>query len=124
MSIIIAPVSIAVTSATISGVLTVSATTDIWPGQNGWLSKSGETSLRIQVVEILSSTTFRAKVIAGTNEGNFGRARPNATGAASPAAVPGNQFSDLSAFTGGANFNAESQVVATNPVNGGKIPNA
>jgi len=119
----IATVSKAVTAATVSGVCTVDSTTPIWPSQIGWLSKSGQVSVRIQVVEIISATTFRARVIAGVDEGHFARSRPNAAGANSPAAYPTNAFSDLVAFHLSATFDAEAQVVQTNNDNG-KMPSA
>jgi hypothetical protein len=123
MSTLIAAVSKAVTTATASGVLTVDSTTPIWPGQIGWLSKTGQTSLRIQVVEIISATTFRARAIPVISGDNFAKLGPQAAGTASPAGYPTNSFSDLSAFTTSGQFDAEPQVVGDNS-DGGKLVRA
>lgn len=101
--------SIAVSAANASGMLTVASTAATWPSQIGWLSKVAVTSQRIQVVEILSATTFRARILPRITDGNFAKG--------SPAAYPTNQGSDLSGFDGGgATFDAEPQVVPGNAV--------
>jgi hypothetical protein len=100
--------SIAVSATNASGVCTVASTSAIWNSQIGWISKSGVTSQRIQVVEILSATTFRARILPRITDDNFAKG--------SNAAYPSNQFSDLSAFNGSANFDAEPQVVPGNAV--------
>lgn len=102
MSLQIPALSKAVTAATSSGVLTVDDTTPVWPGQFGWLSKSG-TYARIQVVEILSSTTFRVRKAPKLDDVGLGSGL-----------APSSMFADLSAFNGGScSFNCESQVVGT-----------
>jgi hypothetical protein len=110
MSLQIPALSKAVTAATSSGVLTIDDTTPVWPGQIGWLAKAGNYA-RIQVVEILSTTTFRARAVPKINDPGFGNGL-----------TPSSMFADLSAFTGGScTFNCESQVVGTNS-DGGKMP--
>jgi hypothetical protein len=100
----------AVSQTTTSGVLTVDDTTPIWPGQIGHLSKAGVTTVRIQVVEVVSSTTFRARFLPATSDAGFGSGLTTSS-----------MFGDLSAFAGGsASFSADSQVVGTG-TDGGKL---
>jgi hypothetical protein len=104
---LIKAISKTVSAATASGICTVDATDVVWPGQIGWLSKSGVVSERIQVTEILSATTFRATILASIKDDNFCK-----VSGSRPAAYPNAMFSDLSGFNGGsATFSAESQVV-------------
>jgi hypothetical protein len=96
--------SLTVSAANSSGVLTVADTTTVWPTQIGWLSKSGVTSQRLQVVEVIGSTTFRCRILPLISDDNFDKG--------SPLAYPGSNFSDLSGFDGGsATFSADPQVV-------------
>lgn len=101
MGQLVARTSLTVSAADSSGLLTVADTTTVWPEQVAWLSKSGVTSQRIQVVEVVSSTTFRCRILPLISDQNFANG-----------AYPGSNFSDLSAFNGGsANFAADPQVV-------------
>lgn len=97
-------VSKTVSSATVSGVLTVDSTSVLRVGQIGWLSKSGVVSRRVEITAVMSPTTVRATMMPLTSDDNFGRGNPMA--------YPTTDFLDLSAFDGGATFNAEAQVVS------------
>lgn len=97
-------VSKTVSSATSSGVLTVGTTSLLRVGQIGWLSKAGVESRRIEITEIMSANTFRATMMPRILDDNFARSMP--------LAYPTTNFLDLSAFNGGANFDAEAQVVS------------
>jgi hypothetical protein len=104
MGQLIPAISKVVTAATSSGVLTTSDTTQIWPGQIGFLTKSAVVTKKIQVTEVISTISFRARELF---EGTI--------------VAPLNAFADLSAFNGGsATFYADSQVVGTN-ADGGKL---
>jgi len=95
MSIVAARVSISVSAASSSGVLTCSSTLGVIIGQIGNISKTGVISRNVQVTDILNGTSFRCRIDEpGYNSNNV--------------------FGDLSAFDGGgALFNAEEQVVGT-----------
>lgn len=106
--------SMAVSNADASGVLTVTDTTTVYPDQIGWLSKSGVTSQRVQVHEVLSTTTFRCRILPLISDDNFANG--------SPAAYPGNNFADLSGFGGGsATFAADPQVVGGHAASSAKV---
>jgi len=88
------PITVTITAANASGMLTCASTTGVLVGQEGSLSKVGVASVQIQVTELLSTTTFRACLAPL-------RGPPNAV-----------MFSDLSAFNGGAaTYQTDRQVV-------------
>ncbi len=88
--------SATVTDATRS-VVTVASTTGLLPGLLGYISNSGQTTKRIEVLTVPSSTTFTAKFHPFPADDNYDRG-PSA-------GYPGNTSgSDLSAYTGGTGF--------------------
>lgn len=103
-------VNLAISAATSGGVITVSSTTDIWPGQVGFVSKSATPSLRVEVLEVLTTTTFRTKLQPKIDDDNFAKGYTlHPAGYSS-----GNASWDVSAYNGGF-FSAEEQVVETQP---------
>jgi len=116
MSQHLAQFSKTVSAATISGVLTVDETTTLWPGQVCWLSKAAVASQQVQIVEILSATTLRARILPRITDGNFAKS--------TPLGYPNMASSDLAGFTGGGSTLAgEAQVVGSN-ADGTRLPSA
>lgn len=103
-------------AVTISGTtITVSSTTNVWPGQIGWISRSGQTTRRVKVVSVLSGTTFTAKYEPRIGDDNFAKNSQAGASPTSDAGYPGSSTcNDLSAYTLGSYY-AEAQVVATLP---------
>jgi len=100
-------INLAISAATSGGVITVASTTDVWPGQVGYVSKTATPSLRVEVTEVLTATTFRTKLQPKIDDANFAKGSP--AGYSS-----GSASWDVSAYNGGA-FSAEEQVVETMP---------
>jgi len=100
-------------AVTITGTsIAVSSTANVWPGQIGWISKSGQTTRRVKVVSVLSTTTFTAKYEPRIGDDNFAK---NSAVGVSDAGYPGSSTcNDLSAYTTGSYY-AEAQVVAALP---------
>lgn len=116
MSQHIAQFSKTVSAATASGVLTVDETASLWPGTFAWLSKAAVTSQRVQIVEIVSATTLRVRIVPQIDAVNFAKA--------APVGYPNMASSDLSGFTGGsATLAGEAQVVGSN-ADGTRLPSA
>lgn len=106
----------AVSQATVSGVLTVDETATLWPGQIGWLSKAAVDSQRVQIVEVLSATTIRVRIVPRIDDKNFAKT--------APVGYPNLWSSDLSGFAGGsATLSCEAQVVGSN-ADGTRLPSA
>ncbi len=79
--------------------ITVASTTANFRGQLGYISNSGQTSRRIKITEVVSTTTYRAKFYAYLDEDNFARESSVGAGDASyPSSVAG---SVLTAYNGG-----------------------
>ena len=107
---------ITITGLTITGTsIAVSSTANVWPGQIGWISKSGQTTRRIKVVSVPDSTHFTAKYEPRIGDDNFAKNSQAGVSPTSDAGYPGSSTcNDLSAYTTGSYY-AEAQVVAALP---------
>jgi hypothetical protein len=117
MPSIVAPaVKVNITAASAVGVLTVDSTTNIYPGTNGWASKTdGSVHYRVRILAVTGSTTLLARrwptkqendptdtVVTKHDQENFG--------------APRYGLSDLSALAGGsATLNIEVQTAPVDP---------
>jgi hypothetical protein len=102
MPSILAPATV-ITGLTIAAdTITTTSTTNIYPGQIGYISAAGQTTRRIRVVDVPLATTFRAKYEPKINDDNF---RKPSTSGGTDAGYPGSAApQDLSAYTGGSVF--------------------
>jgi len=91
----------AITAATATGVLTVTSTTDVYPGSNAWVfMDDGSNRARVKILAVLTTTTFQVRRYSGDNEN----------------AAPSYGFSDMSAFNTGAHVAVEAgQAVPVDP---------
>lgn len=109
----IAPNQLKTISAATGDVLTVDSTTNIWPGTFGWLVKGGQTTLRVRVTAVPSSTTLRVVPAPKIGDANFAKGT-------APVAYPSNMAGgDLSAYNGGT-ISIEEQSAPTLP-DGSKV---
>lgn len=86
--------SATVTVASAAGYITIASTTGYYKGAKAWLSKTGQTSVRVIITEVVSATVLGVRVINdnGSVTNNYGR-------------------SDVSAFTTSGVINLEEQFV-------------
>jgi hypothetical protein len=94
--------ALAVSAASTQGVLTVGSTTGIYTDMRGYLYKSGQPGMVIQVAQVLSATTLAVRQIVEPLGGGVGASD------ITPQSSYG--FQDCSAYTTGT-LNLPSQVV-------------
>jgi hypothetical protein len=103
---------VSLTVGIVLDVITVSSTTDIWPGQIGQISKSGQTTRRVKVTEVRSATTFRCKFEPLINDDNFAK---DSSPGAGDAGYPGSSASANLAQYDTGNIRFERQLVTAQP---------
>lgn len=93
-----------ISAATAGSLVTVTSTTDIWPGSVGYITKAGQPDRRVEVTEVQSGTVIKLRMAPKIDDDDFG-----INGSPS-----GNSGFDVSAYSGG-RIAFDEQLVEANP---------